>query len=513
MAEVAPDPLIGKVLNERFKILEPLGVGGMGKVYKAMQSPLERLVALKVLNPRYAAAKDPGFERRFFLEAAMTAKLHHPNTIIVHDYGRTDDGIYFIAMEYVEGETLQARLVRDGMLAWPRALHIAGQIARSLREAHKMGMIHRDLKPANVMLLFEETDADMVKVLDFGLVKSLIPEGPLTPSNLPAPTDTELTQAGVLLGSPMYMAPEQARNEADARSDIYALGVLLYQAISGKPPFTGKESIDIIVKHIREKPVQLGKQVEDLPLEINALVMKCLEKDPANRFQSMDELLEAVRIAGTNAGMSGAFSDPRSMVYRTSSSQSVKAISASMLVTPEGSRAEGSIDVPWDDSQSIRKKKRSSRLVLASIGAAAGLVLVLGAALASRRPEAKPPPPAPPPEVVRRDPVPTPPPVAPTLEPKSAEISFIVLSTPAGASVTREGQALGVTPLSFTLTPNDEHSASTELTFALEGYQSVTVTAQGTGPEIVVRQVLPRLKKTAAKKNTHPPGYKDDPYQ
>src|SRR5687767_7328186 len=153
MAEVSPDPLIGKVLNERFTILEPLGVGGMGKVYKAMQSPLDRIVALKVLNPKYSGTKDPGFERRFFLEAAMTAKLHHPNTITVHDYGRTEDGVYFIAMEHVDGETLQARLARDITLPWPRALHIAGQIARSLREAHKAGMIHRDLKPANVMLL------------------------------------------------------------------------------------------------------------------------------------------------------------------------------------------------------------------------------------------------------------------------------------------------------------------------------------------------------------------------
>src|SRR3954470_14371869 len=112
MAEAAPDPLIGKVLNERFKILEPLGSGGMGKVYKAMQSPLERLVALKVLNPRYPGEKDPGFERRFFLEAALTAKLHHPNTITIHDYGRTEDGLLFIAMEFLEGETLAQLLYK-----------------------------------------------------------------------------------------------------------------------------------------------------------------------------------------------------------------------------------------------------------------------------------------------------------------------------------------------------------------------------------------------------------------
>ena len=130
MAEPEVDPLIGQVLSGRFEIVAPLGIGGMGRVYKAVQRPLGREVALKVLNPRYDGTKDPGFERRFFLEASMTSKLKHPNTITVHDYGRTDDGIYFIAMEYVEGETLQARLARETVLPWARALHVAGQVER-----------------------------------------------------------------------------------------------------------------------------------------------------------------------------------------------------------------------------------------------------------------------------------------------------------------------------------------------------------------------------------------------
>lgn len=521
MPEVPPDPLIGKVLNGRFTILEPLGVGGMGKVYKAMQAPLDRMVALKVLNPKYSGNKDPGFERRFFLEAAMTAKLHHPNTITVHDYGRTDDGIYFIAMEHVEGETLQARLARETQLVWPRALHIAGQIARSLREAHKLGMIHRDLKPANVMLLHDETDADMVKVLDFGLVKSLLPDGP-------SPTDTELTQAGVLLGSPLYMAPEQARNEADARSDIYALGVLLYQCISGKPPFTGKESIDIIVKHIREKPPQLRSSVVDLPVEVNALVMKCLEKEPANRFQSMDEVLEALRTAGANAGMSGAFSDPRSMVYRTSSSQAIKVVSKEMLVTPDLTKNErpsdGAVDVPWEDSQAVQQKKNGRLIAIASASLAGVLVLGLVLIFVFRKPPetAKPPPP-----IAIAPPVKPPPPVKPVepppvkpVEAPAGPIAFVVTTVPNGASVTKQGIVLGVTPLTFNLPPGADKSASAELTFALEGYQTVTMVAQGTGPEVVVKQPLQKLKKstTPVKKNpkdnnNHPPGYKDDPYQ
>src|SRR6266571_4750950 len=196
----AADPLLGKVLNGRFTILEPLGVGGMGRVYKALQAPLDRLVALKVLNPHYGGGKDPGFQKRFFLEASLTSKLHHPNTITVHDYGRTDDGIFYIAMEYVEGQTLASLILKEGKLHWTRALHIAQQICRSLREAHKFGVVHRDLKPANVMVLSEESESDMVKVLDFGLVKSFMPD------HAKSADETELTQAGVLLGSPLYMA-------------------------------------------------------------------------------------------------------------------------------------------------------------------------------------------------------------------------------------------------------------------------------------------------------------------
>ena len=135
----ATDPLIGRVLNDRFRILSPLGSGGMGKVYKAVQTPLDRVVALKILNPNFPAEKDPAFKRRFFLEASLTSKLRHPNTVTVIDYGQTEDGIYFIAMEYMEGQTLAEALAHEKTLPWRRVLDIAQQICRSLREAHKLG--------------------------------------------------------------------------------------------------------------------------------------------------------------------------------------------------------------------------------------------------------------------------------------------------------------------------------------------------------------------------------------
>ena len=244
------DPLIGRVLNERFRILETLGSGGMGRVYKAVQAPLDRLVALKVLNASYAGSTDPGFQKRFFLEASVTSKLRHPNTITVIDYGKTDDGIFYIAMEYLEGKTLAQVLAQLGPQPWGRALSIGMQIARSLREAHKVGLIHRDLKPANVMVINqEEADTDLIKVLDFGLVKSFTPDAAVK-----TPSDTELTQNGVILGSPQYMAPEQARNISDPRSDVYSLGVLLYQTLLGRPPFQAAQSIDVIIKHLNELP-------------------------------------------------------------------------------------------------------------------------------------------------------------------------------------------------------------------------------------------------------------------
>ena len=504
--EALDDPLIGKTLSGRFRILEPLGSGGMGKVYKAMQSPLDRIVALKVLNPKYAGEKDPGFERRFFLEAAMTAKLHHPNTITVHDYGRTEDGMLFIAMEYVEGETLQQLLTKDRYLPWPRALGIAGQICRSLREAHKLGVIHRDLKPANVMVLHEETGSDLVKVLDFGLVKAFLPDA------LPK-LEPELTQAGVLLGSPLYMAPESARNEADPRADIYSLGVLMFQVISGRPPFTGKDSIDIIVKHIREKPPRLKAFRPEVPDEVEAMVMKCLEKEPVDRYQSMDEVLEALKQVASSTGLSGAFSDPRAAIVSGASSQSVPRISSA---TVPRRATQHSVEVRFD-TDAVTAPRRNPLVLAVALAVGAAVVVVAGVTIATHKPKkAAPPPVAPLSPITDQAPAEVKPkPVADT--PKTAAppmVMFNVTSVPEGATVSMEGRTLGITPFTFPLKAGDDASAKAALTFTLDGYQSVTVNAEGAGT-VPIEQTL--RKKVAGKKKSgkdeHPPGYKDDPYQ
>src|SRR3954447_15706831 len=294
------DPLLGRTLNDRYRIVEQIGSGGMGRVYKAMQAPLDRMVALKVLGAGHD--RDPNFYKRFFLEASVTAKLTHPNTITLYDYGRTDDGVLFIAMEYLAGRTLSQTMQADGPLAQERVIHVAQQICRSLREAHGLGIIHRDLKPANVMLLRQHDDHDFVKVLDFGLVKFFFGESP----------EVDITNAGTFMGSPHYIAPEQARNQSpDQRCDIYSLGVLLYHMLTGRVPFTASAPVDIILKHLHDDPVPPSEIRDDgsISAELERIVLRCLAKAREDRFQSMDELLAQLKsVRAQLTGTSGPHS-------------------------------------------------------------------------------------------------------------------------------------------------------------------------------------------------------------
>ncbi|MBV9949364.1 MAG: protein kinase [Myxococcales bacterium] len=282
------DPLIGRVIGGRFRVVSLLARGGMGKVYRAEQSPLGRVCAIKVLNPSYAGEHDPEFHKRFFLEASIASKLTHPNTVTIFDYGRTDDDIYFMAMEYLEGYTLHRAIRESGHLAEDRAVHISQQICRALREAHAIGVIHRDLKPANIFLVEHGDEADFVKVLDFGLVKLADNKG------------EDLTQTGMFMGSPKYMSPEQIRGDRiDARSDVYALGIMMYEMLTGKVPFDRPNSVNILMAHVTEEPPALRAMNPAISVSawLEETVGRCLAKDPAHRFQSMDELLSALKRA------------------------------------------------------------------------------------------------------------------------------------------------------------------------------------------------------------------------
>ena len=519
------DPLVGRVLNDKFRIVEALGAGGMGRVYKAVQAPLERLVAIKVLNPQYSEGKDPGFQKRFFLEAAVTARLRHPNTVTIIDYGKTDDGVLYIAMEYLEGQTLAQLLTQHGPLPWMRVLNIGAQVARSLREAHKVGLIHRDLKPANIMVLDQEDDHDVVKVLDFGLVKSFLPDRGL-------PNEAEITQAGVILGSPQYMAPEQARNVSDPRSDVYSLGVVMFQMLMGRPPFQAAQSIDVIFKHLNEAPPAFAavSPSHGVPQEVEALVMRCLNKRPEERFQSMDEVLEGVRRAASSAGFSGAFSSPRlsgSMPAVGAGSGPISGTQTGPLPVAGSSGASTvALDIAVEEPAAKPPARRTLPLALFAGSLLIGLCV---AAVVALRP-VQPPPPAPaPPTVATAPATQAPAPVAPApaaepaptalaqptateptpvVETAPAPIVFIIESEPPGAKVQYEGRLLGATPVQLPLPPAEDGRASARLTFMLEGYQRVTTIAQGEGPEVRFKQKLSKKKSGSRSADR----YKEDPY-
>ena len=285
----APDPLIGRVIAERFRIISLIARGGMGKVYKAEQAPLGRSCAIKVLNPNYNGDADPEFHRRFFREASITSRITHPNSVTIFDYGKTDDEIYYMAMEYLEGQTLHHALREVGTMHEDRVGRIAQQICRALREAHTLDVIHRDLKPANIFLSKHGDDEDFVKVLDFGLVKHL--------SERP---EEQLTQTGLFMGSPKYMAPEQIQGgQVDARTDVYSLGIMMYEMLAGKVPFERPSSVNILMAHVGEPPPPMRAVNPNIVISPNfeELVMRCIAKDPAERYTTMDAVLQGIKQA------------------------------------------------------------------------------------------------------------------------------------------------------------------------------------------------------------------------
>jgi serine/threonine-protein kinase len=267
----------------KYRLKRCIGRGGMGEVWIAHHAGLRRDVALKILRPDQDA--DPVAVQRFEREVDATSRLTHPNTVKVFDYGVTEDGIWYYAMELLEGRTLYDLVSRDGPLPVPRALHILYQAARALAEAHSRGIVHRDIKPENLYITSAGDEPDFVKVLDFGIAKMCHDI-----------TEVHLTRTGAIFGTPAYMSPEAARGEAvDARSDVYGLGAVLYYAISGQA--AGGEPIGgqtlLAQAHRPVRPLSSFEKLH-VPASVDALVMRCLEKDPALRFADAVELASAL---------------------------------------------------------------------------------------------------------------------------------------------------------------------------------------------------------------------------
>ena len=266
----------------QYTLEEKIGAGGMGEVYKASHAFLRRPTAVKLLNP---ASMDATRVARFEREVQMTARLTHPNTIAIYDYGRTPDGVFYYAMEYLDGLTLDQLIKEDGPQRETRTVHILRQVCASLAEAHDVGLIHRDIKGANVILCERGGMSDVAKVVDFGLVKDLSAMGG---------ADAALSGISSITGTPLYLSPEAIQNpqKVDARSDIYSVGVLAYHLLTGQHVFDGKNFVDICSKHLHVAPIPPSERVgRAMCPQLEATVLRCLEKDPTKRPATARELL------------------------------------------------------------------------------------------------------------------------------------------------------------------------------------------------------------------------------
>lgn len=274
------DPLIGRVIADRYRILELLGRGGMGVVYKVEHIHIGKLMAMKLLHGELA--RDRNTIKRFQREAEAVSRLSHPNTVQVFDFGRSE-GLMYLVMEYLNGKDLGQLIREEGHLPFDRVARILAQVCASVSEAHGLGIVHRDLKPENVMIL--GAGREIAKVLDFGLAKLRDHTGGVT-----------VTRAGAIVGTPYYMSPEQIRGEeVDARGDVYAIGAMIYKACTGVPPFVANTPMGVLTKHLTEELVLPSRRSDfRLPRQVDAIVDRAMRKDPAERFQSVDELRQAL---------------------------------------------------------------------------------------------------------------------------------------------------------------------------------------------------------------------------
>jgi tRNA A-37 threonylcarbamoyl transferase component Bud32 len=294
------DSLLGVVLAGRYEVLRRIGEGGMGAVYEAKHALIGKRVAVKVLLEKFHAQRD--FVERLLQEARLASSIGHENIVDVTDFGTTDDGRSFVVMEFLDGESLASLAIREAPLPIERSLRIARQVASALGAAHAKGIFHRDVKPENIYLV-QRGDADFVKVVDFGISKAVKPGGDEGPETY------RLTHTGLLLGTPLYMSPEQARGseDLDHRVDIWALGVLLYECLTGEVPFRANNYLQIISQVLTHEPMPPSQLRPELgiPDAVEAVVMRAMDKDRTRRYQTMAELerdLERLLAGDQNVG-------------------------------------------------------------------------------------------------------------------------------------------------------------------------------------------------------------------
>jgi serine/threonine protein kinase len=287
----------GMIIRNKYEILARIGVGGMGVVYRGRHLTFNEVCAIKILND--STAEDKTFLQRFQNEAVVTRKLRHPNAVRVDDFDYTDDGRPFIVMELVEGRNVGDVLQAEGAFEVPRAIRIASEVARALGEAHKLGFIHRDIKPGNIVLTQDSQGCEMAKVLDFGIAKLRQAAGD---------AQSGMTMTGMVVGTPLYMSPEQfmgkkAGEEIDGRTDLYSLGVVLYQMVTAQLPFEGDTLYSLMMQHIQgnvRPPDEIAPE-RHIPSSLSRVILKSIDKSRESRFQNADEFIAALEQVGTES--------------------------------------------------------------------------------------------------------------------------------------------------------------------------------------------------------------------
>jgi serine/threonine-protein kinase len=317
MAVAVPvDPLLGRLLDGKYRLDERLGEGGMGRVYRATHLLIERTVAVKVLNSNLVT--DEEAKERFRREARAAGRLRHTNAVAVTDFGQTADGLVYIVMELLEGQSLREVLVREAPLDAARAVSLMLQVSAAVGAAHDAGVIHRDLKPANIFVVQREHAPPVVKVLDFGIAKlaaDVVEDGELN----------TLTQTGIMIGTPRYMSPEQCDGaKLTPASDVYSLGIILYELLTGSTPFTGTSPLALALQHSSRPPRPPRELRPSIPAEIEAVALKALDKKPEERPSDANEFRRMLYAAAERAGLehAAAYTAPTAQMLRAASTES-----------------------------------------------------------------------------------------------------------------------------------------------------------------------------------------------
>jgi serine/threonine-protein kinase len=489
----AIDPLVGRTLNRAYRLESLLGQGGMGAVYKALQLAVKRPVAVKVLHPKHLVGDEETLTKmfkRFEREAMLTSRLEHPNVVRLIDFGRTEDRVMYLVLELLSGRSLAHVMKQEGPFEAKRVARIGRQICLALSAAHRHGIVHRDLKPDNVFLVDYEGVVDHIKVLDFGIARILDAD------------ESELTSSNVVLGTPKYMAPEQVQQkQITARTDLYTLGVMLYELLTGQPPFTGDSAMSLAFKHVHERHPRLR---DGFGIAWQDLIDRMMAKDPRHRPSDASEagaLLEQLSIEDGRQPLRTALEVPAVPAPRSHSTTAMVRNSYSRTRQPELALGAAPADLAISDPP-LRVSEPPKRRIpwVVAFGAAAGIAggvwLVQegddddpapeSSPSEAATQESKPPALEPTPKQATPEANPKPAPVVTALPPAPPAPARLVLrTTPAGAKVMRDGRPLCTTPCDLSLDARGEAS----LTVSAERHRERTITVSWQ-PGAVVEQEL-----------------------